>query len=860
VVNILFSRKTTHPPRSDIVTVLGIDCSPPSIPGYFSRHTGSDSIAGYSQQGEIMRRLLLAVPLLLSSLLCTAQSKSKSPQTSVPDGASLPIKRVVLYKNGVGYFEHLGHARGDQEFHINFTTAQLNDVLKSLTAVDFGGGQVTDVRYNSIAPLSQRLNTLRIQLDENTTVAALLGALRGARLEIKNGASTATGRLLSVETAKREVPATKITLEVTELTLVTDAGEMRKFELSPSTAVRVLEADLNNELKRYLELIATSRAKDVRQMTINSLGTSERDLMVSYISEVPVWKSTYRLILPAKADEKPLLQGWAIVDNTVGEDWKNVQLSLVAGAPQSFVQQISQPLYTRRPTVELPKSAMLTPQTHEGTFEAQAGQVIDATQVKELPLNGRNYMALTQITPGAAQTQHGKFTISHGAAAGLILQQADPMYPPLARSARIQGTVVLGVLINSDGTVGNVSVISGHPMLTASAINAVRQWRYRPHYVNGQPTELNTQITINFELRPEDMPALNTASAEISKARVATAEDLEKTVKIDSDNGVLGDLFQYAPKQKITVLQNQSAMVPIVQSRIDAEKVTVWNSNDRMPLRALWLKNTSGITLDGGTFNIIDSGAFAGEALMDELKPSERRLVSYAFDNPVRVRAEATTKAQPYTRVKIARGQMELVRELRSSTKYTVHNSDNTARQVVIEHPIANGYKITGTAKPEESSATLHRFQLKVEPGATAELAVDEARPETASYELSDFDREQFELLVKDLKPSPALDQAFRKLLAKQDEIAAVKKQIENLEGENERITSSQSRLRENMKALKGSSEEKTLLQRYVRELDEQENRINALDKQSEDAEAKKDKLDKELEQMMMSITLDEAL
>src|SRR5258708_20018204 len=102
-------------------------------------------------------------------------------------------------------------------------------------------------------------------------------------------------------------------------------------------------------------------------MTISSAGTGERSLFVSYISEVPVWKSTCRILLPTKADAKPVLQGWAIVDNTVGEDWTNVELSLVAGAPQSFIQELSRPLYTRRPVVALPQAAMLTPQTHEGT-------------------------------------------------------------------------------------------------------------------------------------------------------------------------------------------------------------------------------------------------------------------------------------------------------------------------------------------------------------------------------------------------------------------------------------------------------------------------------------------------------------
>ncbi len=104
-------------------------------------------------------------------------------------------------------------------------------------------------------------------------------------------------------------------------------------------------------------------------------GTGTRRLFVSYISEVPIWKSTYRLVLPEAAGDKPRLQGWAIVDNTIGEDWTDVQLSLVAGAPQSFVQELSQPHYARRPVVSLSQGTLLTPQTHAAAIQVSTGTV-----------------------------------------------------------------------------------------------------------------------------------------------------------------------------------------------------------------------------------------------------------------------------------------------------------------------------------------------------------------------------------------------------------------------------------------------------------------------------------------------------
>jgi hypothetical protein len=311
------------------------------------------------------RWFFLVLILGVGGARCSAQQSSSSSDT---DAARLPVKRVVLYKNGVGYFEHSAKVHGNQELGIDFTTGQLNDVLKSLTVVDLGDGKISDIRYNSIAPLDERLRALRLPFGEQITQAEFLSALRGSRVEVAGKGESATGRLLSVEEEDRTNDSGG-TYHVTDFSIVTDAGEMKNFELSPSVSVRLADHELNDEVGRYLNLVGSSRARDLRRMTVSATGNGDRDIFVSYISEVPVWKSTYRIILPEKPNEKPLLQGWAIVDNTIGEDWKDVQLSLIAGAPQSFIQNISQPLYARRPEVALPESAMLTPQTHEGTME-----------------------------------------------------------------------------------------------------------------------------------------------------------------------------------------------------------------------------------------------------------------------------------------------------------------------------------------------------------------------------------------------------------------------------------------------------------------------------------------------------------
>ncbi len=282
--------------------------------------------------------------------------------------AKLPVRRVVLYKSGVGFFEHVGEVRGDQVVSIELTSGQLDDVLKSLTTVDLGNGRVSGITFNSTAPLEQRLRTLGLPLGATTSAGELLTALRGSRVEVHTAGAVVTGRVLSLQERQRTVDGASELVQ--DLTIVTDAGLVRTFPLGSGVGVRLAEADTRGQLTQYLDLVASTRAQDVRRLRIATAGTGTRQLLVSYVSEVPVWKSTYRLVIPSTGGRAPFLQGWAIVDNTLGEDWTDVQLSLVAGAPQSFVQQVSQPLYTRRPVVPLPRTAMLTPQTHDGTLES----------------------------------------------------------------------------------------------------------------------------------------------------------------------------------------------------------------------------------------------------------------------------------------------------------------------------------------------------------------------------------------------------------------------------------------------------------------------------------------------------------
>ena len=780
-----------------------------------------------------MLRRLACFFLIVSASLAVGETTAKKAPISEPQMASdhLPVKKVVLYKNGVGYFEHTGKVRGNQDLTIDFTTDQLNDVLKSLTVIDMGEGHITGVRYNSIAPVSERLKGLRVPFGEDISRADFLKALRGTRVEVKTGSSSATGRLLSVETRRKQNDRGNDIGEVTEFAIVTDAGELRSFELLPSTVVRVAEKGLNEDVSRYLSLLGSSRTQELRRMVVSTAGIGERDLFVSYISEVPVWKSTYRIILPSDHGAKPMLQGWAIVDNTVGEDWKDVQLSLVAGAPQSFVQAISQPYYARRPEIPLPEAAMLTPQTHEATL-------------KNYSIN-----AAYNATQSATSLQ-GTVTDPSGAGVGGAQVTVRNEETGVSQSTTT----------DSSGHYSFFGIPSGNSALFINARGFQQQTMSNIYLGSNRLNEIHATLRVGS--------ASETVTVE---AAAATVQTETSEISPEAQGKAAGDLFSYDLKQKISIGKDQSALVPILQSRIDAEKVDLWNPQSSGVLRALWMTNSSNLTLDSGTFNIVEADTFAGEGLIDVLKPGEKRLLSYAADPSVRVRIEHnklqnsddndddddTASTETLTHLRIFHGTMILTRQQQRTITYVVRNSDTNPKDVIIEHPAGSGWKLEDGIKPEESTASFDRFRLKVGPAATEKLTVKELRPAESTYVLSELNTNYVELF-SGRQPSPDVQTALHQVLDQKTKLSGLDTQINIRQQEINSITTDQGRVRENMKALRGSAEEKVLLQRYAQQLNSQEDRIAALTTQIGDLKQKRESEQAQLETIIKQINLDQ--
>jgi chaperonin cofactor prefoldin len=287
--------------------------------------------------------------------------------------ADLPVREVILYKHGVGFFSRSGAVAAGETAQLAFKASDMNDVLKSLTILDSSGAPVSGVRYDASEPLQQRMADFAFRVPEGAPLVGFLDQMKGARIELGPGHR---GTLLSARLAQpgdREL-----------VVLLTDDSDFRTVDLSSVPYVRFSDPKLQAMLRDYLAIVSGARSRDRRNVLIEGSQQGPRNVTASYMLPAPVWKSSYRLIFPASGD--PTLEGWAIVDNTSGEDWTNVRLSVVSGRPISFVSQLYAPKYITRPGAEVAENAAAAPQVFEGVMAANlAAERADARAKATLP-------------------------------------------------------------------------------------------------------------------------------------------------------------------------------------------------------------------------------------------------------------------------------------------------------------------------------------------------------------------------------------------------------------------------------------------------------------------------------------------
>jgi hypothetical protein len=330
--------------------------------------------------------------------------------------ADIPIREIILYKSGVGYFERAGTLSAGESARLDFKATDMNDVLKSLTLQDRNGGKVTGLRYDSSEPLEQKLAEFPFTIAGQAPLSAFLAQMKGARVEMKFSAETVSGTIVSARLAVSEDKK----IEREQVVLLLDSGDLRTLDLAAASSIRFPDPKLQLQLKDYLAAVNQSRSKEKRSIYIDSSDAKERQIAASYMIPAPVWKSSYRLVFDEKSEST--LEGWAIIDNTTGEDWINVNLAVVSGRPVSFISELYEPKFLERRTVDLPEDQAANPVVYGGVIGGVAGGVASASPAPppsrmakaRAPMNGRDLkqMVTTGNSPAMDQEQNSLGALS----------------------------------------------------------------------------------------------------------------------------------------------------------------------------------------------------------------------------------------------------------------------------------------------------------------------------------------------------------------------------------------------------------------------------------------------------------------
>ena len=304
-----------------------------------------------------MRHLLTSLALLSLSIVPT-----------LAFAQDLALKRVMLSSGGMGYFEYEATVEGDATLKLTVSLQQVDDVLKSLVVYDDKGG-VGGLSLPGREPLAQAFKDLPFDQESLGSPSQLLATLKGAQVTV-GGSRSVSGRIVSVQEETVSLGEGKGTTSRTRVTLYTDLG-LQQFILEEAENLQFADASLRDKVGQALVAIQSNRAKDARTIELSARGKGKRTVRVAYIVEAPVWKASYRLTLEADpAAPRSPLQGWATIENLSGQDWKDIDLTLVSGRPVAFHQALYNAYYVTRPEVPVEVAGRLMPSVDRGGVAA----------------------------------------------------------------------------------------------------------------------------------------------------------------------------------------------------------------------------------------------------------------------------------------------------------------------------------------------------------------------------------------------------------------------------------------------------------------------------------------------------------
>nr|HEX4318896.1 hypothetical protein [Kofleriaceae bacterium] len=622
-----------------------------------------------------MTRRLLGPVLALALASCTG-ARQQYPTT----GGALQLSRVVLYRNGVGYFERGGHVDGDS-LTIRVRKDQVNDLLKSLTVVEQAGGRAVSISM----PLDPRAwaNAAISTLGPGAgSLNEVLDKLRGTDVTLDTSDGTISGRILIVEAlpgVPPHQPGDTPARPDYKVTLIHDA-KLAVVLLSEVTKITLHNGDIAMQFQRSLDATAGEGMFQQVDVTIRLAGKHAHDLAVSYVVGAPMWKPTYRVVLPdntdGKSDGKALLQGWAVVDNTTGEDWRDVKLSLTSGSPIAFRYD----LHTPRDVVRTDVSDVGASRHAEVSVgEAGYGQAADATAAAP-PAAAPVTVSTEEDEPApdagddevSDKKEAKKDSWGAGHASRAPANGAPPP-PPKAPSAK------------------SISSQAEQPSFDREALQRSMQARTRAAAVSG-----------------------------------LSRYDLDEPMTVpDGTSTMVAIINQQVDGQETFLYKPGGAGA----------------GYEANPYRVVRFKNSTPFALESGPISIYSGGSFVGEGISEPVSAGVAVTIPFAVESSLLVAQATNYDADDVRLVKIVRGVIEIETYSRRTTTWTVTSQlpRDKPITVYVRHPKAGGtYELAPRPKDTEDLPDAYLIPVTVPAGTTGKLAVVEQTPSRSSLSVWD--------------------------------------------------------------------------------------------------------------------------
>ena len=773
----------------------------------------------------------------LIALLLLGCAHGRSPYAATE--SSLELDRVVLYRNGIGYFERRGEVKGDA-LVIKVRKDQVNDLLKSLTVVERKSGQAVSVSM-PLDPESWANAALSTLAPGQGSLAQVLDALRGTYVTLKTTQGKLRGRIVLVEaivdepdptpppSSERVAPPQGGARDF-KVSLM-DGKELRVVRLSKVRGVTLQDGDLALQFHRTLDATAGEGMFQQVAVEIRLAGANVHDLVVSYVVAAPMWKPTYRVVLPEPGQPGPaLLQAWAVVDNTSGEDWGKVSMSLTSGAPIAF-----------RYDLHTPRTVSRSDLTEAGVQKRAAVAMGETSYDAGADRDGDAIPDSLDKCPDHPETFNG-YTDEDGCPDSMPMMSGQapvaPAPPPMPGSGASADTK------------------------TAKA--------KRPTQPTTTQTRgggrANTEAEYDRSGGDADDYYAEKKAEEQAAGPAMDLESLRRSTQASARAKSVSGLTRFDLNDRVTVPDGSSTMVAIVNQDVAAEQTFLFRPGgagqgyEQNPYRVVRFKNTTPFVLEPGPIAIYAGGSFVGEGLSEAVGTQTSTTIPFAVEPSLMVSSQAQYTGEDMRIIKIVRGVIEVENFQRVATTWTVKGQpDPKGYSVLIRHPKQGGaYALKSKIDGLEELPDAYLVPIKVTGNATeAKVEVVEQTPSRNQITIWDGRVPQ---LLDALLRLPNLDATARKKIEPlgrlRQEIGRIDTEIEGLARQQSELDQRANETRQNLEAIKKDSAAGDLRSKLNKRLDEFTRDADKLGRTIVELQSKRLEKKIELEDSLQSIDL----